>query len=327
MYVHIKGIHKRRRDTHTLAIQCFTTYNDLPDNARNCVLIIGNFDGVHLGHQALLEKGKEIAATKNVPLGVLTFEPHPRQLFRPDEPPCRITPTELKKERLGLCGVDYVFSLPFDWEFASQSAQDFVQNILINGIQASHVIVGYDFKFGQLRKGTSQTIKDAGLDVTVIEKVEQGSIGDLSSSHVRQLLRHGKIDEANAVLGWNWEVRGEVVKGDQRGRELGYPTANMALNEVIHPAYGIYACLARLEGEEQWMMAATNIGIRPMFEVPTAQVETFIFDFDKEIYGQTLCVRPVKRLRGEAKFNSLDELIVQMDKDCAQARDILAEYV
>lgn len=310
-----------------MAIQCFTTYKDLPDDARNCVLIIGNFDGVHLGHQALLEKGKEIAAAKNVPLGVLTFEPHPRQLFRPDEPPCRITPTELKKERLGLCGVDYVFSLPFDWEFASQSAQDFVQNILINGIQASHVIVGYDFKFGQLRQGTSQTIKDAGLDVTVIEKVEQGSIGDLSSSHVRQLLRHGKIDEANAVLGWNWEVRGEVVKGDQRGRELGYPTANMALNEVIHPAYGIYACLARLEGEEQWMMAATNIGIRPMFEVPTAQVETFIFDFDEEIYGQTLCVRPVKRLRGEAKFNSLDELIAQMDKDCAQARDILAEYV
>lgn len=308
-------------------IKCFTTYKDIPQDAQNCVLVIGNFDGVHLGHQALLKKGREIAKKKNVPLGVLTFEPHPRQLFRPDEPPCRITPNDLKNERLCDCGVDLVFSLPFDWDFASQSADDFVRNILIDGIQASHVIVGYDFKFGQLRQGTPHTIKDAGLDVTVIEKIEEEGAGDLSSSHVRQLLRHGKIDEANSVLGWNWEVRGEIVKGDQRGRELGYPTANMSLDEVVHPAYGIYACLVRLKDEDDWRMAATNIGIRPMFEVPTAQIETFIFDFDREIYGQALCVRPVKRLRGEAKFNSLDELIVQMDKDCAQAREVLTTLI
>lgn len=305
-------------------MKVFETYNSIPDAAQGSVVVIGNFDGVHLGHQALLRDAKKIASSSGKPLSVLTFEPHPKALFRPDDPPYRITPTGLKHERLSKCGVDHVFSLPFDWDFASQSAEDFVQNILIDGLKAAHVIVGFDFKFGQLRKGTPQTIIDAGLTVSVIEEVTDQSAGNLSSSHVRQLLRHGKIAQANAVLGWEWELRGEIFKGDQRGRELGYPTANMRLNDTIHPSYGIYAVMARLSGEDEWHMGASNIGIRPMFEVPLAQVETFIFDFDREIYGQTLCVRLVKRLRGEAKFNSLDDLITQMDKDCAQAREILS---
>lgn len=305
-------------------MKVFETYKSIPDAAQGSVVVIGNFDGVHLGHQALLQDAKKVANTTGKPLSVLTFEPHPKALFRPDDPPYRITPMGLKHERLSECGVDQVFSLPFDWDFASQSAEDFVQNILIDGLKAAHVFVGFDFKFGQLRKGTPQTIIDAGLTVSVIEEVTDQSAGNLSSSHVRQLLRHGKIAQANAVLGWEWELRGEVFKGDQRGRELGYPTANMRLNNTIHPSYGIYAVMARLSGEDQWFMGASNIGIRPMFEVPLAQVETFIFDFDREIYGQTLRVRPIKRLRGEAKFNSLDDLITQMDKDCAQARDVLS---
>ncbi|PCI52943.1 MAG: bifunctional riboflavin kinase/FMN adenylyltransferase [Alphaproteobacteria bacterium] len=308
-------------------MQLFDAYKNTPPNAQECVVIIGNFDGVHLGHQALIDKARIIAKKSGKPLAVLTFEPHPRQLFRPDEPPCRITPQLLKAERLASHDVDYVFSLPFDWDFASQSAADFVQNILIDGLNASHIIVGDDFKFGQLRKGTPQTIMDAGLPTTVIDEVKGADACDLSSSHVRQLLRKGKIDEANAILGWNWEIRGEIFKGDQRGRELGYPTANMKLDNIIHPAYGVYACLARIEGEDTWMKGAANIGIRPMFEVPAAQVETFIFDFDREIYGETLCVRPIKRLRGEAKFNSLDDLIVQMEKDCDQAKGILKDIV
>ncbi|PCJ99367.1 MAG: bifunctional riboflavin kinase/FMN adenylyltransferase [Zetaproteobacteria bacterium] len=308
-------------------MQLFDTYENIPFNAQGCVVIIGNFDGVHKGHQALIDKAHMIAKESQKPLAVLTFEPHPRQLFRPDEPPCRITPQDLKAERLALHNVDYVFSLPFDWDFASQSAQDFIQNILIGGLNASHVIVGHDFKFGQLRKGTPQTIKAAGLPVTIISEVKGENNCNLSSSHVRQLLRHGKIEEANAILGWDWEIRGEIFKGDQRGRELGYPTANMKLNNIVHPAYGIYACLTRIKGENTWMTGAANIGIRPMFEVPIAQVETFIFDFDQEIYGKTLCVRPIKRLRSEAKFNSLDNLIIQMEKDCAQAKDILKDIV
>ncbi len=304
----------------------YETYNGIPLIAQNCVLVIGNFDGVHLGHQALLAKGKEIAVAAGKPLGVLTFEPHPRQLFRPDEPPHRITPKALKADRLEQSGVECVFSLPFDWDFASQSADHFVQDILIDGLAVSHVVIGSDFRFGQLRQGGAETIEKAGIPVTVLEKIKSGE-RDISSSAIRQALRQGDLAMANEMLGWDWEIRGEVFKGDQRGRELGYPTANMELKDTVHPAYGVYAALARLQGEDQWHMAATNIGIRPMFAVPMAQVETFIFDFDREIYGQTLCVRLVKRLRGEAKFDSLEGLIEQMAKDCEEARHILESLV
>ncbi|MGH1456710.1 MAG: bifunctional riboflavin kinase/FAD synthetase [Alphaproteobacteria bacterium] len=304
-------------------MQYFEDYKTLPQNAKDAVIVIGNFDGVHLGHQALLTRARDLANALGKSLGVLTFEPHPRRLFHPDELPNRITPMALKAERLAASGVDILYALPFNWDFASQSAADFVQHILIDGLNAAHIIVGFDFKFGQLRQGTPDTIEAAGLDVTVVDEVTGKAGEDLSSSRVRQLIRHGKIEEANAVLGWGWELRGEVFKGDQRGRELGYPTANMKLEDHIHPAYGVYACFARLEGESDWVMGATNIGIRPMFEVPLAQVETFIFDFNREIYGKTLCVRPIQYLRGEAKFNSLDDLIVQMEKDCAISRKIL----
>jgi riboflavin kinase / FMN adenylyltransferase len=304
-------------------MQIYNAYTGLPENARGQVVAIGNFDGVHKGHQALLAHAQGIAHKMGKKLAVLTFEPHPRSVFRPDEPPFRITPEDLKRERLEACGVEILFHLHFDWDFASQSAEKFVQDILIDGLNASHIVVGHDFCFGQLRKGTPETIRAAGLNITVLEKICDDGNSALSSSRIRQSLKKGDIDEANAMLGWSWEIRGEVVKGDQRGRELGYPTANMALGDGVHPAYGIYAVLAKIEGEEEWLKGAANIGIRPMFEVPVAQVETFIFDFNREIYGKTLHVRPVKRLRGEARFNSLDELITQMNADCEAAIEIL----
>lgn len=311
-------------------MQSFESYTEIPDAMRGGVIVIGNFDGVHRGHRIVLEQGKALAAALKKPFCVLTFEPHPRALFRPDEPPFRITPYHLKHERLAACGVEVVFSLPFNWDLASFPAEKFVQDVLIEGLSASHVVVGYDFCFGQLRKGTPDTIRAVGLPVTVVEEVYAGDTitivspsEKLSSSSIRQFLRHGRIAEANALLGWDWEIRGQVVKGDQRGRELGYPTANVPLGDTIHPSYGIYATWAKLEGEAEWHPSATNIGIRPMFEVPMAQVETFIFDFDRDIYGKTLHIKPVQRLRGEAKFASLDELKIQMAKDCETARALL----
>ena len=301
----------------------YTTYQNLPQEARGCVVVIGNFDGVHQGHQALLERGRVLAQEKGGKLAVLTFEPHPRQLFRPDEPLRRITPYPLKAERLRSAGVDVLYAVPFDWDFASLSAPDFIRHVLKDGLGAAHVVVGADFRFGQMRGGAPDMIEAAGIPVNVIEKVTSAGGDDISSSRIRQLLRHGDIDGANALLGWPWEIWGEVFKGDRRGRELGYPTANMRLEDTVHPAYGVYAVYAQVEGEEDWHMGATNIGIRPMFAVPCAQVETYIFDFNREIYGKVLRVRPVKRLRSEAKFSSLDDLIAQMEKDCAQARDML----
>lgn len=305
-------------------MKIFKSYQDIDLAYRGCVIAIGNFDGVHRGHNIVLDQAKTIAADLNTKVGVLTFEPHPHVLFQPDSPPSRITPFAMKMERLAAAGLDAAFAVDFNWDFASQSAEDFIQDVLIEGLGAAHVVVGYDFCFGQLRKGSARTLLDSELPTTVVEKIiAQDGDEKLSSSAIRQHIRHGKITDANAILGWEWEIAGEVIKGDQRGRELGYPTANFDLGDTVHPAYGIYATLARIEGEEEWRPAATNIGIRPMFEVPTAQIETFIFDFDREIYGKTLHVRPVQYLRGEAKFDSLEDLIAQMDKDCEQAREIL----
>jgi len=307
-------------------MQVYSDINRINSDHQGAVIAIGNFDGVHRGHQALINKAKEVAQANNVPVGVLTFEPHPRQLFQPDQHPARLTPTSLKTQQLNQHGIDFVVSLPFDWDFASQSADDFIKNILKIGLNASHIVVGYDFHFGQLRKGNAKTIKDAGFNADVIEQVSDQNNEPISSSRIRQIIRSGDIAQANDLLNWEWEIQGEVVKGDQRGRELGYPTANVALKNTIHPAYGVYACLVQIEGETEWLPAATNIGIRPMFEVAEGQVEAHILDFPfREIYGKTLRVKPIKRLRGEAKFNSLNDLIVQMEKDCTLAREIIQQ--
>lgn len=299
--------------------------SSLPASAQGGVIAIGNFDGVHLGHRALLAAGKKMALAKNVPFGILTFEPHPRKLFRPDDPPFRITPPAVKHRLLKECGADFIVSLPFDWDFASQSAEEFVQHILVGALAPAHVIIGFDFRFGQLRKGDASTIEKAGIPVTAFGAACDASGEKYSSTAIRQYLRMGDIEAANALLGHDWEIEGTIFRGDRRGHELGYPTANILLGDMLHPAYGIYATRVQIEGEHEWHMAATNIGIRPMFELKQGQVEAHILDFeDRDIYGKTLRVRPLKRLRGEAKFASLEALIAQIEEDCVQTRETLA---
>jgi riboflavin kinase/FMN adenylyltransferase len=305
-------------------MQLYHDYKNLPSAARGGVLAIGNFDGVHRGHQALLAAARVSADKNGTPMGVMTFEPHPRRLFRPDDPPFRITPPAVKHRRLAESGVDFILSLPFDWNFASQSAQDFIDRVLKAGPDPAHIVVGSDFAFGQLRKGTPQTLRDAGFAVTVLDKVADEGEDPLSSSRIREALCRGEIATANDMLGWAWEIEGIVVKGDQRGRTIGFPTANVMLGDTLHPAYGIYATWVQIEGEAQWRPAATNIGIRPMFELKVGQVEAYIMDYSGDLYGTALRIRPVARLRGEAKFDSLDALVAQIEKDCADARDILS---
>jgi riboflavin kinase/FMN adenylyltransferase len=307
-------------------MQLFKTFRDLPATAQGAVIVIGNFDGVHRGHQSLINLARDKAALLQAPVGVLTFEPHPRALFRPDDPVFRLTPEPIKQQRLEELGVDILYSLKFDWDFASLSPQQFMEQVLNTGLEPAHIIVGQDFCFGQLRKGTTQTLIDAGLPVTALEKIVDEDGDDVSSSSIRQELRHGNIAAANELLGWEWIMQGTVVKGDQRGRELGFPTANVPLGDTLHPAYGIYASYVQIveDGPDSpWLPAATNIGIRPMFELQVGQIESYIFDFSRDIYGKTLRVKPVKRLRGEAKFDSLEALIAQIEADCAEARKIL----
>ena len=301
----------------------YKNLNTLSGRHKDSVLVIGNFDGVHIGHQKLITQATGKAHARQKPAGLLTFEPHPRSLFRPDDPPFRITPEAVKMRRLRECGLDFVMSLHFDWDFASQNAGQFIETILDKTLKPSEIFIGHDFRFGQMRKGSYKDLQNAGYSTTVISEITDKNGEAYSSSRIRSALRHGYISQANDSLGWEWEIEGPVFKGDQRGRELGYPTANIALKETIHPAYGVYASLVQIEGEDTWRPAATNIGIRPMFEVPTGQLEAYLLDYDADLYDKTIRVKPVRLLRGEAKFNSLDDLVNQMDKDVKKTREVL----
>lgn len=304
-------------------MRLFDPLQPLPDDARNAVVAIGNFDALHRGHQALLEIARKRALDLGRPLGVLTFEPHPRRLFRPDDPPFRVTPLSVKYRRLEGAGVNCLYQLNFNWEIAHLSAADFIEKILKQQLGTSNIVIGADFHFGKDRAGSIQTLRDAGFHCTVIDQVKDAQSGVYSATRIRGLLQSGHIDEANALLGWDWEIEGVVEKGDQRGRELGYPTANVPLGDTIHPAYGIYAAQVKLPGASTWHMAAANIGIRPMFETKIALVEAHLLDFSGDLYGQSLRIRPVVKLRDEAKFDSLETLKTQMAKDCDEARKIL----
>lgn len=303
-------------------MEVFTLSQNVQNIPQDAVLAVGNFDSVHKGHAYLIAQAAVIAHKKNRPLAVLTFEPHPRRLFRPEDPPFCITPLKIKLERLEQQNVNFVYVLPFNWETASLSAEDFVKNI-IGSINPDTIVIGEDFHFGHNRTGDRTTLQKHGYECHPVSLERDAQHGTISATRIRGLIQSGHIDDANNLLGWQWIIEGKVQKGDQRGRELGFPTANVPLGETIHPAYGVYATWVRIEGESDWRMAATNIGIRPMFEVNTALVEAHILDFSGDIYGKNLEIMPVKKIRNEEKYESLNALIEQIQKDCATARDIL----
>lgn len=307
-------------------MKVLTSLQGLPEELHGAVLVLGNFDAVHSGHQAMIEEARRLSERLGKPLAAMTFEPHPRRLFRPDDPPFRIIPPLLKRQRLELAGVEWLLELQFDWAFASQGPSAFMDKCLRRGVRPSHIVVGDDFRFGQHREGSPQALRAAGYEVTVYDRFLDADGTVVSCTAIRQALQEGDIDRANRLLGWQWEIVGAVRRGDQRGRELGYPTANIPLGDVLHPAYGVYAARVCITGdgdEPQWLPSVTNIGIRPMFKIPVAQSESFIFDLDRDVYDRVLRVRPVRRLRGEATFGSLDQLVAQMGRDSEQARAVL----
>lgn len=300
----------------------------LPDDLSDAVVAIGNFDGVHRGHQYLLAQGKAEAKKRSKPLLVLSFEPHPKQFFDPDCAPFRVAPLGLKSRHLVSEGADAVIILSFNEKLCSMSAEDFVTRILSKSLRAGIVVVGEGFRFGHKRAGDTDLIRSKGIDVLEVPPFEDAD-GVVSSTRVRELLRAGDLLGAQDLLGWQWEIEGEVIKGDQRGREMGFPTANIAFGETLCPSYGVYAVEVLIEGGApftgQWIHGAANIGVRPMFEIEKPLLEVHIFDFSHDIYGRTLRVRPVAKIRDEAKYDSLDALIEQIGKDCAVAKDILSK--
>lgn len=294
---------------------------------RGATVAIGNFDGVHLGHQAVIEIAAK--ADPNAPLGIMTFEPHPREFFAPDAPPFRLMNAEAKANRLEKLGVKRLYELQFNKGLSSLTAEEFARDVIAKGLGLSHVVVGADFCFGKGRAGTARMLQDfgnsIGFGVTIAELVESGDT-QISSTNIRNALSEGRPRDAAEMLGHWHRIDGEVISGEQRGRELGYPTANMSLDGLHPPKHGVYATLVDvLSGPHKGSyQGATSIGVRPMFGENVANVETFLFDFKGDLYGEHLSVGLVEYLRGEEKFDNLKALVTQMDADCAQARRILS---
>ena len=299
---------------------------DLPPAYRGGVVAIGNFDGVHRGHQAVLCAAVRLANERKVPAIVLTFEPHPRTFFRPENPVFRLTNADTKSALLQSIGFDCVVEQPFDGTLSSTPAAEFVGELLVNALGVSAVVTGYDFHFGKGREGNLDFLKKAGRDLgfeaNIVEAYsdEGGSI--VSSSRIRECLAAGNITEANALLGYSYRVSGEIIKGKQLGRTLGYPTANIALPEETDLAHGIYAVRARLE-DGSMHSGVASYGRRPTFDNGQELLETFIFDFSSDLYGQPMTVFLESRLRGEEKFDDVEALVQQMDRDSEEARAFL----
>jgi riboflavin kinase/FMN adenylyltransferase len=305
------------------------TANDaVPLDFKGAVVAIGNLDGVHRGHQELLGVTRAKAESEGRPWGVLTFEPHPRTFFKPSEPVFRLTPAPLKARLITALSASFALVLDFNRELSSLEAADFVARHLVEKLGVAHVVTGYDFHFGRGRKGSPSSMVEFGafhgFGVSIIEQVtDEGDLhSPFSSSSIRQALRHGHMMNAARELGYHWTVMGEVVKGDGRGKSIGFPTLNVVLEPGAEPFHGIYAVRVRnaeTKGGIAWA-GAGYFGDRPTFETGRTFLEVHLIGFTGDLYGKTLFVELVDLIRPDRRFESIGELTAQMRKDCADAR-------
>ncbi len=308
------------------------SHSDLPADAKGAVVAIGNFDGVHPGHRAVLTRAAEVADTLGAPLGVVTFEPHPRRFFQPSIAPFRLTPAAAKRRLIAEAGATLYYELPFDAAMAALTAEAFIERVLLEGLGVRHIVVGAGFAFGKGRTGTVSVLEHVaghkgGAGVTVVAPIA-ASDGVLSSStRVRDCLLRGEPERAAALLGRSWAIEGEVLSGDKRGRVLGFPTANLDLDDYLRPAFGVYAVRAMpLGGDGARWSGVANLGVRPTVGGTKTQLEAHLFDFSGDLYGRTLAVELLAFIRPERKFETLDALKAQIAQDSARARGILAAH-
>ena len=304
-------------------------WQSTPADARGAVVAIGNFDGVHLGHRAVIEEGRRVARSLGAPLAVLTFEPHPRQVLSPPDEPFRLTPFRLKARHLAALGIETLFVARFDRAFAAREPASFVADVIAAGIGARHVVVGHDFAFGRRRAGTVALLTEVGaalgVGVTSIEAVGTDT-GVYSASQARRLLTAGDVAALPPLLGRFWEIDGRVVAGDRRGRTIGFPTANLRCAGILHPARGVYALWARPDGDAgRWLPAVANLGRRPTFDKTEDLLEVHIFDYSASLYDRRLRAAFADRVRPERRFDGIDALKAQITRDCEAARAILAD--
>jgi riboflavin kinase / FMN adenylyltransferase len=314
-------------------MKVFLQSDDVPNSLRGGVVAIGNFDGLHRGHQELLSIARKQAEATSKPWGILTFEPHPRSFFRPGEPVFRLTPHPLKMRLASAFGAEFAASIDFNEALAGLEPDEFILRHLVERLGVSHVVTGYDFHFGKGRKGGPENLREMGakhgFTVTVVDQVTDEGDGHapFSSSSIRTSLRRGHVRAAANELGYQWMVMGEVVPGDQRGRTIGFPTANIILDPGAEPFRGIYAVTARDAASPSttpcWQGAA-YFGDRPTFDTKRTFLEVYLLDQNIDLYGKILMVNFVDLIRPDKTFKGVDELVTQMHADCAEVRKVLA---
>ncbi|MFC3067826.1 bifunctional riboflavin kinase/FAD synthetase [Phenylobacterium soli] len=310
-------------------IRVITGWKNLPDGDRGASIAMGNFDGVHRGHQKVIALAADAARDLGCPLGVITLDPHPRVYHRPQEPTFRLMKRDQQARALEALGVDVLYVLPYP-ELANVSDRDFAAEVLHQGLGVRHVALGFDNSFGKDRTGTPESMRrygeELGFGVSVAEEVTDVHGEKFSSTAVRDALRDGHPEEAARVLGRPFAIEGEVVRGRQLGRKLGYPTANVLLEDYVVPRFGVYATRTRLPDGRK-LAGVANIGVNPTVDGEIApRLEVWLFDFDEDIYDQVIETDLVAFLRPEAKFASLDEMTEQVLKDAAEARRILGHH-
>ncbi len=310
-------------------MQILRHFEDTPEKFTGACVVIGNFDGVHRGHQAVIGHAADIVRSGNLPLIAMTFEPHPRRYFRPDDEPFRLTPFRTKVAQISALGVEAMLVVNFNESFSQLTGDEFIDRVLIDGLRAHHVVVGYDFTFGRNRDGDTDLLAArsaaTGFAFDTVEPVTSADEVIYSSTAIRNHLREGKPGHAAALLGRPFEIEGRVVQGDQIGRTIGFPTANVLPADYIRPAFGIYAVRVGIdEGNDiAWHDGVANLGTRPTVGGTYPLVEPHIFDFDGNLYGQRIRIAFIEYIRPEIHYDTVEEMTRQIENDCDTARRIL----
>jgi len=311
-------------------MRIFRHYEEIPADFKGGVVALGNFDGVHRGHRAVIGEAIARARDADAPSGVMTFEPHPRRLFQPDLPPFTLTPFRIKARHMETLDLDYLYVQHFDRDFASKPAEAFVRDVLVGGLGVRHVVVGEDYVFGKGRGGDVALLRamadEGGYGVTAVGPVKDADGVTYSSTRARTALGEGRPEEAAHVLGRPWEIEGRVEHGDKRGRTIGFPTANIALGDYLRPRPGVYAVRAGVDrgADTLWRAGVANFGRRPTFDKTDELLEVHLFDVAEDLYHQHLRVQMIAYLRPEKAFSGLDALKAQIAADAQEARRVLA---
>lgn len=302
----------------------YADFKSIPPAARGYSIALGNFDGLHVGHLEVMSAARRLGRA----LGVATFEPPPRAYFRPNDPPFRILRPERRNAKILKAGADAVFELPFNSDMAGMTDEAFARDVLAEGLGAAHVTVGFDFRFGRGRMGDAARLaslgRAMGFGVTIVDEVPNDRGEKASSTAIRQALRAGEPERAALMLGHAWVADGLVQPGEKQGRTLGFPTANLHLHDLIHPRHGVYAVRARIDGAGAWIDGVANFGRTPTTGLRDPLLETFLLDFDGDLYGKVLEVALIAFLRPELKFDSVETMVTHMHEDVADAKAALS---